>query len=86
MRIEIPVTKSNFRQKLQNRFTPQRNAYSHANGIPIPIRRNPYSHPNGMSILIDRNTQWARAAQRVLLARVESIEEPSGDTPPGVVM
>ena len=37
---------------LQNRFTPQRNAYSHANGIPIPIRpdylftsqRNVHSH------------------------------------------
>lgn len=52
MRIDIPVTESSFRQKLQNRFTPQRNAYSHANGIPIPIRpeslftsqRNVYSH------------------------------------------
>src|SRR5437763_4148121 len=52
MRIEIPVTESSFRSKLQNRFTSQRNAYSHANGIPIPIRpvflftsqRNVHSH------------------------------------------
>src|SRR5205085_2058588 len=52
MRIEIPVTESSFRSKLQNRFTPQRNTYSHANGIPIHIRpeslftsqRNVYSH------------------------------------------
>jgi hypothetical protein len=29
---------------------------------------------------------WARAAERVLSARVESIEEPSGEAPPGVVM
>jgi len=29
--------------------------------------------------------EWARAAERVLSARIESIEEPSGDTPPGVV-
>jgi RNA-directed DNA polymerase len=57
MRIEIPVTESSFRYKLQNRFTSQRNAYSHANGIPIPIRPESLFRSNGMSILIDRNTQ-----------------------------
>ena len=56
MRIEIPVTESSFRYKLQNRFTSQRNAYSHANGIPIPIRPESLFRSNGMSILIDRNT------------------------------
>lgn len=57
MRIEIPVTESSFRYKLHNRFTSQRNAYSHANGIPIPIRPESLFRSNGMSILIDRNTQ-----------------------------
>ena len=30
--------------------------------------------------------EWARTAERVLSARIDSIEEPSGEMPPGVVM
>jgi hypothetical protein len=29
--------------------------------------------------------EWARTAERVLSARIESIQGPSGETPPGVV-
>ncbi|MGA3020309.1 MAG: hypothetical protein ABSF62_24580 [Bryobacteraceae bacterium] len=30
-------------------------------------------------------TEWAHAAEQALSARIESIEEPSGEMPPGVV-
>jgi hypothetical protein len=72
MRIEIPVTESSFRYKLQNRFTSQRNAYSHANGIPIPIRPESLFRSNGMSILIDRNTQTGTV-------RLKGVRKEQGD-------
>src|SRR5580698_10310074 len=79
MRIEIPVTESSFRYKLQNRFTSQRNAYSHANGIPIPIRPESLFRSNGMSILIDRNTHLydASSIRAFILSQTKGKSRPA---------